>query len=149
MLVYIKVLYVFIMYDNIKVLCVGGRQQCGWQGKPGGGDHGGRWHHDVIVMVLLLLLAGLILILFHLDDVMNLGFVAHIEAVKHLNVPLAQFITPLPPLRYIWTELIPYHVTNFHGAPQWLFTLPSGKKFQYHSDFWLKCQYKILFCFHD
>ena len=34
---------------------------------------------------ILLLLAGVFLI-FLLDDVMNLGVVKHIEAVKHLNV---------------------------------------------------------------
>ena len=36
---------------------------------------------------LLLLLSGVLLLPLHLDDVMNLGVVKHIEYVKHLNVP--------------------------------------------------------------
>ena len=76
-----KVLYVFNMCDNIKVLCVGGRQQRGWLGQPGGGDH----DLSLIVMGRLLLLAGVFLLLLHLDDVINLGGITHIEAAKHLK----------------------------------------------------------------
>ena len=82
------------------VLVIDTSVECGWQGQPGGGDHGGRWHHDVslIVMALLLLFAGVFLLLLHLDDVMNLGVVTHIEAVKHLNVPTINTVyhTPVP-----------------------------------------------------
>ena len=31
-----KVVYSFNMSDHIKVMCVGSRQHCGWQGKLGG-----------------------------------------------------------------------------------------------------------------
>ena len=53
---------------------------------------------SVRIIGLLLLLTGVLLLLLHLekgihlpplhlDDVMNLSVVTHIEAVKHLNVP--------------------------------------------------------------
>ena len=47
MLVDIKVFYSFNMSDNIKFMCVDGRQHWGWQGQFPVGDHGGWWHHDV------------------------------------------------------------------------------------------------------
>ena len=94
MLVDMKVVYVFNMCENIKVLCVGSRQQCGWQRQPVGEDH----DVSLIVMVLLLLPAGVILLLCHLDAVMNLGVVTHIEAVKHSNVLTISTVyhTPTP-----------------------------------------------------
>ena len=87
MVVDINVFYTFNMGDNIKVNCIGGWRHCGWQGQLDGGDHGGRWHHDVSHKLESLVINRPFLAthLLHLYDVMNLGIIKHIEAVKHWN----------------------------------------------------------------
>ena len=42
-----RVVYVFIIYDHIKYMRVGGQGHCGRQGQQGGEDQGGHWHKDV------------------------------------------------------------------------------------------------------
>ena len=41
---------------------------------------------DIMITSVRVLLVGVFLLLLYLDDVMYLGVVTHIEAVKHLNV---------------------------------------------------------------
>ena len=53
---------------------------------------------SVRIIGLLLLLAGVLLLLLHLDNVMNLGVITHIEAVKHLNVPIIKTAHHIPAL---------------------------------------------------
>ena len=43
-------------------------------------------YHSARIIGILLALAGDLLLFLALDDVMNLGVITHIEAVKHLNV---------------------------------------------------------------
>ena len=78
----------------------------------------------LIIIGLLFLLACVHLTLFHLDDVMNLGVVTNIEAVKNtlMYLPSSQLITPSPSLKNILTEVIHHDVTNLHGLPH-LFVL--------------------------
>ena len=74
----------------IKAMCFGGHWHSGWQGQPGGGDHGGQWHGCIIsvsVIGLSLLPTGVHCLLLHLDGVINLCVVTHIENFKHLSVP--------------------------------------------------------------
>ena len=87
MVVDINVFYTFNMGDNIKVNCIDGWRHCAWQGQLDGGDHGGRWHHDVSHKLESLVINRPLLAthLLHLYDVMNLGIIKHIEAVKHWN----------------------------------------------------------------
>ena len=87
MVVDINVFYTFNMGDNIKVNCIDGWRHCAWQGQLDGGDHGGRWHHDVSHKLESLVINRPLLATFllHLYDVMNLGIIKHIEAVKHWN----------------------------------------------------------------
>ena len=71
---------------------------------------------SVRIIGLLLLLAGVLLLLLHLDDVMNLNVITHIETVEHLNVPNISTAHHTPPLmKNILTEVIHHDVTNLHG----------------------------------
>ena len=71
---------------------------------------------SVRIIGLLLLLAGVLLLLLHLDDVMNLNDITHIETVEHLNVPNISTAHHTPPLmKNILTEVIHHDVTNLHG----------------------------------
>ena len=71
---------------------------------------------SVRYMGLLLLLAGVLLLLLHLGDVMNLNVITHIETVEHLNVPNISTAHHTPPLmKNILTEVIHHDVTNLHG----------------------------------
>ena len=73
-------------------------------------------YHLVRIIGLLLLLAGVLLLLLHLDDVMNLNVITHIETVEHLNVPNISTAHHTPPLmKNILTEVIHHDVTNLHG----------------------------------
>ena len=63
-----------------------------------------------------ILFAGVPLLLLHLDDVMNLNVITHIETVEHLNVPNISTAHHTPPLmKNILTEVIHHDVTNLHG----------------------------------
>ena len=42
---------------------------------------------DIMITSVRVLLVGVFLLLLYLDDVMYLGVVTHIEAVKNLNIP--------------------------------------------------------------
>ena len=44
-------------------------------------------HFFFLIIGLFFLLACVLLTLFYLDDVMNLGVVTNIEAIKHFDVP--------------------------------------------------------------
>ena len=71
---------------------------------------------SVRIIGLLLLLAGVLLLLLHLDDVMNLNVITDIETVEHLNVPNISTAHHTPPLmKNILTEVIHHDVTNLHG----------------------------------
>ena len=73
-------------------------------------------YHKVRIIGLLLLFAGVLLLLLHLDDVMNLNVITHIETVEHLNVPNISTAHHTPPLmKNILTEVIHHDVTNLHG----------------------------------
>ena len=54
--------------------------------------------NSVKIISLLSLLACILLLLLHLDCAMNHGIVTHIEAVKHLNVPLIKTAHHIPAL---------------------------------------------------
>ena len=89
-LVAMTIVNIFNICYNIKAMCFGGHWHCGWQGQPGGGDHGGQWHGCIIsvsVIGLSLLPTGVHCLLLHLDGVINLCVVTHIENFKHLSVP--------------------------------------------------------------
>ena len=68
-------------------MCVGGRCHCGWQEQLDKVGHGDRWHHDVSlhnrIIGLLLLVASVLVLIFQLDDAMNLGDVTHIESTAY------------------------------------------------------------------
>ena len=74
-------------------------------------------HRDFSEIIgLRLHLAGVLLLLLHLDDVMNLNVISHIETVEHLNVPNISTAHHTPPLmKNILTEVIHHDVTNLHG----------------------------------
>ena len=74
-------------------------------------------HRDFSEIIgLRLHLAGVLLLLLHLDDVMNLNVISHIETVEHLNVPNISTAHHNPPfMKNILTEMIHHDVTNLHG----------------------------------
>ena len=63
-----------------------------------------------------ILFAGVPLLLLHLDDVMNLGVVTNIEAVKHSNLQtISTAYHTQPTQNNILTKVIHHDVTNIHG----------------------------------
>ena len=72
---------------------------------------------SVRIISLLFLLACVLLLLLHLDCVMNHGVVTHNEAVKYFNLPTVSKAYHTPAFieeHFIWSDTLHDDVTNLH-----------------------------------
>ena len=113
-----KSFYTFNMFDNIKTICVGAGLQCGWQGQPWGGNHGGWWHHGISLQLESLVFYFSLLASFSSFSTLMMSWTLSLTLKlpkTWMHPPSAQLITPPSSSKNILAELINHDATNLHG----------------------------------